>query len=312
MNISLNRIIATFNRTLAYVATGCICMLPLSSCRSHNGDSRGDMPAITVSIPPLEYFATAIGGDSLEVTTLLPAGADPETFDPGTSTMKALARSGALAVCGNLPFEESLLGNLSSNNPGLRVFDMSRNIAPIYGTHSHAEGERHNHSESEADPHIWSSVRNGIIIADNMLAALNSLAPQHKEYYTRRHHALVSRLDSIDRSIGQKLGTDPGRAFLIWHPSLSYLARDYGLTQVALNAENKETSSQRLHSILQKTESLHPVAFIVPRGLDPRLTEGITEATGLQPVSVDLMSADWEQAIGATAEALAGSPQAVK
>lgn len=285
-------------------------------CSRNAGEGSGDpLPQITVSIPPLEYFARAIGGDSISVTTLLPAGTDPETFDPGTSVMRALGKSGALAVTGTLPFEEALTANLRANNSGLRIFDTGKGIVPIYGTHSHsaAEAEHHrdagdhaSHSSEEVDPHIWTSVKNASVIARNMLNALTEIAPEHAPYYQSRYDNLTGRLDSLDRALTQRLDTLPSRAFLIWHPSLSYFSRDYGLEQIALNTENKESSSQQLMAVLARARRENPSAFLLPEGTDSRQAETITAATGLRPVTVSLMSADWEKSIVDVADALSG------
>lgn len=306
--IPLSEYLRFLTKKISALTSVLILCAATSGCgRSDNRTADSSLPTVTVSIPPLEYFAYAIGGDSINVTTLLPAGADPETFDPGTSTMRALGKSGALAVTGKLPFETSLMENLRANNSDLHLYDMGEGISPVYGTHSHHSAEEsgnHHHDKTDIDPHIWSSVRNASVIADNMLAALIDIAPRHSAYYRARHAVLTHRLDSLDSSLSQRLGSMPSRSFLIWHPSLSYFSRDYNLEQIALNAENKENSSQQFLSVLSKARTGKPAAFIVPEGIDRRQTEAVTSATGLQPVSVNLMSADWENSITSVVDAL--------
>lgn len=304
--INPSRHIVTTVMAAAILAASSSC----SRTAAYQAEESADIASITVSIPPLEYFAKSIGGDSVDVTTLLPAGADPETFEPGVNVMRALSGAGAIATTGTLRFEESVLTNLQANNPDLKIFDMSDGIPLIFGTHQHASHgeENHNHDDGEADPHIWSSVKNARIIADNMLKALSETAPQHTGYYTRRHNALIQHLDSLDHAYSAKIHKADGNAFLIWHPSLSYFARDYGLHQIAFNVENKETSPLQLRKSLQQASGNAPLAFFIPEGTDQRRTATIAAEAGLTPVPVNLMSADWEEPLGKVADALSKKP----
>jgi len=288
--------------TIAVMATSlCACKGKASA-----GQADAARPSITVSIPPLEYFAQAIGGDSIDIVTLLPTGADPETFEPSTSTMRALGASDIITVTGYLPFENSLLKNIKANNRNIKVFALSDSIAPIYGTHTHHDGYAHNKEHAdEVDPHIWASVKNAHCIAANMLKALTTAAPDKKDFFARRYKQLVSRLDSLDNAIARKLDTIPSKAFIIWHPALSYFARDYSLQQIALNIENKESSSLRMQHVLDTINARHPSTFLVPAEIESRLTEVVSSATGLTPVKINFMSSDWEQFVTDVANAFA-------
>lgn len=288
----------------------CMCITSCNGGKKQQTTATNGIPSVAVSIPPLEYFAKAIGGDSLQTTTLLPAGTDPETFEPGMGTLRELNRSGALITSGELPFEHSVTSKLNQNNPDLKIFPMSPGIDLIYGTHSHKhsdEGE-HNHPEA-SDPHIWASVVNARTIADNMLRALCLIAPEHETYYRSRHRRLIQHIDSIDGSFRHQLSRLPSRTFLIWHPSLSYFARDYGLQQIAFNVENKETSPLQLQQSINRANAGQPLAFFIPEGLDQRQSASITAATGIEPVCVNFMSADWEKDMQTIISALTATPK---
>lgn len=274
---------------------------------SESASSNDKIPMVTVSIDPLRYFAEAIGGDSIEVTTLLPQGTDPETFEPGTAVMRSLAQSKSLIQIGTLPFENALLRNVHANNPSLAIYSVNEGIEPIYGTHTHHHSEGHNHHADEADPHVWSSVKNAIIIANNTLKALIATAPQHADYYTLRHAQLTTQLDSIDKSYTRQLAGLPSRTFVAWHPSLSYFARDYDLTQIALNAENKETSPRRIHQLLEKANSQRPLAFIIPTDMSPNQFESTAEALSLHPTAISFMSSNWQLDMQTLVNALTGT-----
>lgn len=286
-----------------------VTTLTTTSCHgSSDGDDNNDL-TVAVSIPPLRYFAEAIGGDSVNVVSLLNENSDPETFQPGVSTFRDIAGSRVFLSVGVLPFEDALLGNLRANNPDLRIKDVSEGIELIYGTHSHAgvEADGHSHHAGEADPHIWSSVRNARVIARNVLDALCDVAPGNEAYFRERYERFSERLDSLDRAFSRRLEELPSKNFAIWHPSLSYLARDYGLNQIAFNLENKETSSVRLGDQIDKAKGAHLSAFFVPAGINDSQTEVISREIGLMPVKINPMSGQWEMEINNVVDALAAS-----
>ena len=264
------------------------------------GGKGAEVPEITVSIPPLAYFASAIGGDSLSVGILLDAGADPETFQPGVGAMRDMRRSGLFASTGVLPFEAALLEKADGGS-GLKVIDLSEGVDLMYGTHTHDSDDGHGHqrhdghhhdgAEGAPDPHIWSSVKNARIIAGNLYKGLAERYPDHAGYYKERYDSLDVALARLDSVASARLSS--GDAFLIWHPSLSYLSRDYGLVQVAVNMENKENSSQGMRRVLEQAEKLGASTFIVPSGTNSGAVKAVADQTGLRPVEIDFMSADW-------------------
>ena len=301
-----NRLSTVIMLLITVVAT-----LSVASCRGSSNGNADNEVTVAVSIPPLKYFAEAIGGDSVNVVSLLNENSDPETFQPGVSTFRAIAGSRVFLGVGVLPFEEALLGNLKANNPDLKIKDVSAGIELIYGTHSHAGVEHDGHSNDvgEADPHIWSSVKNARVIARNVLDALTEADPSNEVYFRERYDRFSERLDSFDMACSRKLEALPSRNFAIWHPSLSYLARDYGLRQIAFNLENKETSSVRLGDQIDKAKEARLSAFFVPAGINDSQTKVIAQEIGLPPVTINPMSGQWDVEINKIVNALAASAE---
>ena len=119
-----------------------ILLVILSGC---SGGRKDDRPAIAVSFEPQAWMLEQIAGDDFDIVTLLPAGSDPETYQPSISTMKGLGKAEAFFTLGTDGFEKSLTDNIASNFPGLKVVDCSEGVAKIFGTHGHHEHDGHNH-----------------------------------------------------------------------------------------------------------------------------------------------------------------------
>lgn len=274
-----------------------ILLLPalLWSC----GNSRHDnaKPVLAVSLAPESSLLEALAGDSYEIVTVLENGANPELFETPMARRVAVDRSRVYFKNGGLPFEDAILATLPDS---VRVVDLSEGITPIYGTHSHHHGheaeehEGHEHHDGKGfDPHIWTSVKNARVMASNMARALIDLDPSQADAVNSRLAALDARLDSTDRTIAARLDSAGADKFLVWHPSLSYFARDYGLTQIAVGQEAKEVPVGRLKEIIDTAAADSITTFFFQKEYDSRQAETVSRELGISYETIDLLSRDW-------------------
>ncbi len=285
---------------LAWLLTGC-------GAGSRSAEADGGRMAVTVSLPPQAWFVKAIAGDSVEVTTLLSTGANPETFEPGISAMKQAARSRILFISGGMAFEQEVARKLADADASLKVVDTSEGIEPLYGTHDHCDHPGHKHSAGEADPHTWTSVKNGKVIARNVYEALVESDPARRDYYSARYDSLVARLDSLDGALTVALQPMRGETFLVMHPSLGYFARDYGLQQVSVGQEGRESSVQGLRRQLDRATEAGVKVLFLQADFDSRQAETVARQTDSRTVTLNLLSPQWDEEIIRIADALTSS-----
>lgn len=284
-----------------YVQLLIAALLPATGCASRAGsaDDASGRPSVTVSIPPQAWLLKAIAGDSVTVNTLMPAGTNPETFEPGVSTIMNASSSDLLMLSGNLGFETTLAGRISSNNPDIKVVDTSAGIEPVYGTHSHGT-----HIHTVADPHTWTSVRNARVIAANMLDALVDIDPDRADYYRERAGRLDAHLDSLDTAIAGRLDSLSVKAFMVWHPSLSYFARDYGLEQITLGAEGRETTIRGAREVIDNASRHGAKVLFVQADFDSARARSLVTETDATLITINPLDPDWEAQINIIADAL--------
>lgn len=238
--------------------------LLLLSCSEDKSSS--SLKVLTVSIEPQAELLRALVGNRMEVRTFLSRGADPENFDPSVADLRSLTQSRAYFITGCNTFETVAAERIGSNG-NVEIIDCSEGIEPITGTHTHHHDEAHEHQshESTTDPHITNSLINLRAMAGTMLQALKRIDPEGADFYTARHDSIVHRLDSINNSWRQILANVPSRSFVMWHPALSYLARDYGLTQLSIAADGKETSIKTTAALMDLAKKNNArVAFVQP------------------------------------------------
>lgn len=267
----------------------------LAACSS----SDSDKPRIAVSVEPQRALLSEIVGDRFEVITVLRPGSNPETFEPTIKDRKNIDRAAAYFTTGNLPFEQTLASSLPSTVTQVNV---AKGITPVYGTHGH---DGHHHDHGDADPHVWTSVRNSRIMARNMLDAVIALDPEGKDYYTERFNALDHRLDSLDQAFARQLSDIPVRAFAIWHPSLSYMARDYDLEQISVGFENKEMPAKRITEVTDEARKDGVRVFFFQKEYDSRQAETLNQQMGTRLITINPLAYDWEKELSKIVDALA-------
>ena len=114
----------------------------------------------------------------------------------------------------------------------------------------YAVGFHHGHECAHGvDPHIWCSPKQLAIMAENAFEAIHAALPDSLKY-NDNYTALCNKLLDLDEEVAEMCKCAPSSYFLIYHPALTYLARDYGLEQVSIENEGKETSAKRLGEII--------------------------------------------------------------
>lgn len=282
-----------------------------SSCKQNHSNSgkNKEKPVISVTIEPLRYFTEAIAGDRFTVVSIVPKGTSPETYDPTPQQLMDLSKSKAYFRIGYIGFEQTWADRLTDNAPHLQFFDLSKGVNLIYGDHihCHAEGDApHDHNEEGVEPHIWNSTINARIIAGNILNALCAMDKANGDIYLERYNTLCKDIEHTDSLIRREL-SQPGadQAFMIYHPALSYFARDYELHQIPIEAEGKEPSPAHLKDLINTCkEEKVKVIFVQPE-FDRRNAELIARQTNTRVVGINPLSYDWKAEMLHTAKALA-------
>lgn len=270
----------------------------LTAC--DNSSKSDQPPTITVTIEPLRYFTEAIAGNQYKVVSMVPKGSSPETYDPTPQQMVALNQSQAYFRIGHIGFEQVWMDKLASNSPQLKIFDTSKGIDLIH-TSGHQHGD-HYHAGG-IEPHVWNSTHNAIILADNIYNALCELDSIHQSYYKER-------LDSIKQVIQQTEHTIQGflpkadQSFLIYHPALSYFARDYGLKQISIEEEGKEPSPLQLKKLIEtcRKENIHVI--FVQQEFDTRNAQLIANELGITIIPINPLNYEWPTEMIHIAQAL--------
>ena len=275
-----------------------LTLLILGACG--NSPQKNEKPILTVTLEPLRYFTEAIAGGHYEVVSMVPKGSSPESYDPTPQQLVALSRSQAYFRIGYIGFEQAWMKKLQANAPEMKVFDTSRGVDFIRGE-GHWHGD-HFH-EGGVEPHIWNSTRNAIIIAENIYEALCELDAIHQEEYKNRLDSLKETIAQTDANVCTFL-ENADSTFLIYHPALSYFARDYGLKQISIEENGKEPSPAQLKSLIETCRKEKAHVIFVQQEFDQRNAQLIADELDVNVVPINPLSYNWDEEMVRVAQAL--------
>ena len=256
---------------------------------------------ITVTIEPQRYFAGQLADSLFKVECMVPAGLSPETYDPTPVQMTKLARSKAYFCIGHIGFEEVWMDKLKQNYPQILFFDNSRGVTLITSEHSHSTDHSHEHG---FDPHIWNSPKAVRLIIQNMYSALREIDPANSSQYADNLQHLLEYVDGIDDMITQTLRNSSQEAFIIYHPALTYFARDYGLTQYSIESDGKEPSPEQLKKLIETAKEKGIKTVFIQQEFDRKNAESVAKETGCRIVTINPLSYDWGKEMINIAQAL--------
>lgn len=205
-----------------------------------------DGEPLYVSILPLRSLVQGIVGDDFDIEVLVPPGASPETFEPTPRQFVGLNKARMVFNVGLIDFETTLLAKVEDQ---AKVVDLSRGIELIAGTCSHgSHGHTHTHG---IDPHVWTSPRALQKMAENAYEAIRKAYPDSVKYETN-YRLLQQELKALDERTAARIAASDVEYFIIYHPALTYYARDYGLRQIAIEADGKEPSAKQLTQLIRQ------------------------------------------------------------
>jgi len=230
---------------------------------------------VGVTINPYVEFVRRVGGDRVDVVVLVPPSADPHTFDLTPSAIKAVSDARIYFKVGaGLEFEVNWLDKLAELNPDMLIIDTSADIELIG-------------SEGHFDPHVWLSPKNAIKIVNSIFKGLAQIEPEGTALYKENRDAYIKELERLDTEVKEILSDLKTRVFVVHHSAWAYFARDYNLTQIALEEGGKEPTVEELIKIIEAVKAEGIKAIFAELQFDIRQLEAITKELGVEIILVD-------------------------
>ncbi len=195
--------------------------------------------SVMTSIFPLREFAAAVAGERADISLLLPPGAGVHTWQPRPGDITKLAGADLLISVG-AGLEPWLADVVAAVPRGkLRTLEVSRGLTLLpaeEGEPGRREVEEgHGYEHGALDPHIWLDFEMDRAIVDGIVEVLASIDPAGAGYFRANGEACKAKLAALDARFRQGLQGCAGKTMVVaGHAAFGYLARRYGLVQMAL------------------------------------------------------------------------------
>jgi zinc transport system substrate-binding protein len=243
---------------------------------------------VAVSIGPEVEFVKSVGGDKVDVTLMMPASADPHTYEPLPNQLSQVSNAEMYAEIGtSIEFETNYMDNIKAANPKMLVVNTSKGVNLISNS---AEGEANTY-----DPHVWVDPKNAEIMVNNIYDGLVEVDPADKDYFTKNRDQYIMQLRELDKNTTKILKSKNGSYILLYHPSFGYYAKDYNMTQVSAMINDEEPSPQRIAMMIDLAKKYNITTFYSEPQYSIRVMESIASQTGAHVVTVNDLDENYLQ-----------------
>jgi zinc/manganese transport system substrate-binding protein len=267
----------------------------------------GEPLPVVATFSILGDLVQAVGGDAVQVTTLIGPGIDAHTFDPAPADLVTL-ESAAVIFENGLGFEPWLDGFFASTQPkGIRVV-VSEGIEPRHADETHANEEEHEgeHEHGDIDPHVWHNVANAIVMVENIRDALVAADPENSAVYEANATAKISDLEALDAWVREQVATIPEerRKLVTSHDTFGYFADAYGFEVIgtalgSASTEAGDPSARDVAILIEEIAAAGVPAIFAENVSNPDLMASIAAEAGVTlapPLYTDALGAPGSEA----------------
>ena len=243
-----------------------LCVLLLIASPLHAAERLN----VVASFSILGDFVRTVGGDRVDVTTLVGPDSDVHVYTPAPSDAKLIADA-KLVIVNGLGLEGWLPRLVQSAGSKAQVVTVSAGIVPLK-------------LGSAADPHAWQSVPNARIYVSDIANALAAADPDDAEFFRARAKAYLDKLEALDREVREAVAKIPPerRKVISTHDAFGYFAAEYGVQFVAPLGVSTETepSARDIAAIIGQIKAQKIPAVFLENISDDRLIRRIAAETG--------------------------------
>jgi len=216
---------------------------------------------VVASFFPIYEFAKQVGGDRVNIMTLIPAGVEPHDYEPTIQQLQE-AENADVVFFNGLGFEDSWIGRINNDN----LVDTSSLLNLSQGSKTR-------------NPHVWLDPVLAKAQVQQVENALIEIDPNNKLYYQNNAMNFTAELDALDSEIKNVLETCNKKDFVAFHDAFGYFANRYGLIQHSVQgiSPEGEVLPQRIEQTIRLADDLGLNVIYAEELVDPRFAGVIAQ-----------------------------------
>ncbi|MGB4102370.1 MAG: metal ABC transporter substrate-binding protein [Alphaproteobacteria bacterium] len=236
---------------------------------------------VVASFSILGDMVRQIGGDQVEVITLVGPDGDAHGYQPTPDDLKAVAKADIVFVNGlsfdgwmkRLAASSGYKGPIVVTTAGVKARELMKE-----------GGDHHGHDHGATDPHAWQSLSNGVIYAENIAAGLSKVLPAQAENFAQRKNAYQEAMKALDADVKAQIGAVPAaqRLVITSHDAFGYFGAAYGIRFVApygMSTES-EPSAKNVARLIDQIKKAGVREVFIENMSNPRLIEQLAKDAG--------------------------------
>jgi zinc/manganese transport system substrate-binding protein len=255
-----------------------------------------------------------VGGDRVEVSTLVGPNSDAHVYSPAPADAKKVAAA-QVVITNGFGFEGWMARLVRASGSKASPTVATKGIKA-------RKPAAHGHGHDDTDPHAWQSVANAKIYVANIRAALIAADPAGKAAYEANATAYLEKLDALDKEVREAVATIPRdrRRIITSHDAFGYFQAAYGIEFIAPQgvSTESEASARDVGRIITQIKRQKIPAVFLENITDPRLiqriaaesgakvggqlySDALTDEKGAAPTYIDLIRHNVRQLVSALA-----------
>lgn len=235
---------------------------------------------VYTSFYPLYDFVKNVGGDFVEVRSIVPAGVEPHDYEPSSQQIQQINKSRLFVFNGaDLdPWAKKIQPDLEKQN--IQTLEMAKS----FNLEKATEGE-----DTEFDPHIWLNppfVKKQIELIKDKLIEID---PKNTGIFNFNYSNYFKKLDDLDADFRPKLKDCKQNKVVTSHDAFGYLGKQYNLEFISISgiSPDKEPSSQEIAEIIKTVKENNIKVVFTETLVSPKLAETIANETGAKNQTLD-------------------------
>ncbi len=272
---------------LAFLLMGAIVAAACGQPAGRAGEPRSARLQAVAGFFPLQEVLQEVGGDRVEVTNLVPAGAEPHDIELSPREIERVRQARLLVYIG-AGFQPGLEKTVQAlRTPSLTALDVAQDMFLLEGTEEEDdENAAHETVVSDRparqDPHVWLDPLSMKDIAAKVRDALVAIDADGREIFNANASRYQAQFDALDQEYRAGLQRCARREVVTSHAAFQYLTRRYGLEQISISglSPEAEPSPQRLRDVTSIAREHGARVIYFETLVDPRVAETIAREVG--------------------------------
>lgn len=260
--------------------------LALAGCSAPQGtDPAATEPNVVATSTIIADLAAEVGGDDIQLTSILQPGADPHVYEPVPQDSRALEEADLILYNGH-NLEPGLIKLMKASGTQARQLAVGEAVTPL---------DLEKEGQKVPDPHVWGDVSNAIVMTEAIRDALIEISPEDGDRFRQNADRLIQELRQLDAWVGDRIATIPpqNRQLITTHDAFQYYANAYGLTiagtLIGISTE-EQPSAQTVQRLVQAIQQTGAPAIFAETTINPQLITTVAEEAGVQLADPPLYS----------------------